>query len=560
MSTTITPPTTHSAIAALLPTLQDNQARALNPANPTDEAAIQLFMQMSNRDANTHPGVHGALNTVKANSALMASAPAAHPSIVDIGKNANGLATSTSCVSVPGLPMMTGVVTLVLNADTDEVLASGSATTLGEGLTQVSTNPSTAQPASARETALTIYYTIDQQGSTPHFGAIKRTVTLVAAAPQAKPMLLGAMKLGATLPEIDAPRILISGHTLIRIGLARDGQGQNPDCDYSFTAQAGSNTPNLLVPFAGSYALPANITGVPPQGGQIPGLEIDTKLFVPLSQSVMSTLITPMDQVLAGCTVQGGAPNVIHWSFPASNPVNPLAYTPAVGAQDSKSVFYFQFSVPCDDPQSPCVFTICSVDMPDPSTQCFQIPDLQFTWHCVAEGTLVTLADGSKLPIEQATNQVRAGNGVGGSLAVEATWKGQHEGDAIKLTTANGHSLTLTQQHVVQSSEGLIAAEHLAPGHKVLTEDHGYVALTQVEKVPAKGYFWNLFLGDADDRAAGRGMGPSCYVANGIVVGDFQAQGAQYRATRQSLDYMIAHVPAEFHKDYHSTIRALAAR
>ena len=516
-----------NSINTLVDRLESGDSSVLDPSGPLRDAARALF-DLVGCTADRYPALHAAFDGGQAEP----SDADAH--VVDLGCAASGHATSRSWIGAPGLPLISGAATLVLDADTRLPLAVGASTVLGEGLTEVATDPGTAAPAAKRQTALTVHYSLDDTGAT-RLGATTRTVAVTD-----EPITA----------NVTDPAISVQGHTSIVIGLGRP-TGYNPDCDYIFYEDAPVNDPNLLVPFTGSCKLPYAITGIG-SDGRISGLEITSLIYVQLSTGMPSYPLLP-ESLPIGCYCEQGDDYTIHWSFPYQDPQEPIVYTATSGALDTQSAFLFQFTVPVDDPSSPLVFAVCSTGTPGESVVCTKIPNLQFTWHCVAAGTLVTLADGSTAKIEDTTNRMRARTGAGGDLAIEGNWHGRHEGEALTLVTDAGHELTLTPHHPVHTPSGLVHAKDLKVGDAVST-DGGTARLASVSSSPSAASFWNLMLGDEADRAAGASLSASTFVANGIVVGDFDALGRQYRSARRDLAYMKARIPEALHTDYASAI------
>jgi hypothetical protein len=527
-----------SLIASFVARMPDNQALSLDPADATARSIIDFFLDMSNKGSDRFPGLHDGITRAAAvgNTALPD-----RPTIVDIGKDRGGNATTRTWIGSSGLPFISGAATLLLDAESRAPLAFGAATKVGEGLVQVATNSAEAKPATRRMTAVTFFHAQTSPDELPRFGAIARTLNAQDG-------------LQVTVTD---PVIKVVGHTSVVIGLNRP-QGFNPDCDYVFLEDAPISNPPLLVPFTGSATLPYQISGIGGDG-RIGGLAANSLIYVQLSAGMQSLPVLP-DSLPLGVTANASNPNVLNWSFPYTDPQEPIFYTASQAALDTQSAFLFQFSVPVSDPSSPYVFTICSKDTPEqPSVQCYQISDLQFTWHCVSEGTLVTLADGSRIDIGKTTNAMRLRTGIGdGTLAVEANWNAVHSGqggNVIRLTTSGGHSLLLTAYHPVMTPAGLVIAADLHAGDHVIVEGGISEPLSRVELLEDHtGIFWNVNLGNVDDRRAGIASAAATFIANGIVVGDFAALGNQYRSTRRNFDYMQARLPKLYHKDYESAL------
>ena len=130
-------------------------------------------------------------------------------------------------------------------------------------------------------------------------------------------------------------------------------------------------------------------------------------------------------------------------------------------------------------------------------------------YGCLAEGVLVTMADGSRRKVEQVRmgEWVRAGDAI---AQVENIWKGGEEGSLVSLCWAGG-SVLVTQDHPVSTPSGFRRADALRPGDQVVTE-HGQVVLTEASEMPFNGTVYNL------DVKTHR------FYANGLEVGDMGRQ------------------------------------
>lgn len=528
--------TQRDVVTSLLGRMDDNEPMALDPADPGMRAAILLFLELSDKGPNRYPALHDALGRVAGGASGAAAGPRLRdrPAVVDLGRDRAGRATARTWVGMPGLPFISGAATLVVDAESHEPLAFGMATTLGEALVQVGTDPHRAHAGTGRQTVLTVSHAQRSPDEAPRFTAIKRTL---------------ASTITGFTAHVTDPVIKVHGHTEINIGLGRptDG-GYNPDCDYVYDDVIRWNqSPNLLVPFTGTAHVPYPIAGP---------IAAASKIYVHLSLTATSAVVNPAT-LAAGCTAQSN--QVVAWSFPwtpAATGTTSLTYEPMPWALDTTSAFFFQFSVPVHPAsKSPFLFTVCSTGTPNPpSPACRVIDNLVFKWHCLAEDTLVTLAEGTALRIAELDNTMRVRTGLGvGSLAVEATWRGSHA-RLLRLSTESGHSLLCTPAHPVMTPQGLIAASELRPGTHVVLEGGATTPLTHVEEEDYRGEVWNLMLGSHEDRAAGAVGGPGLFVANGIVVGDFGAQGRIYRASRRSLDFMRERLPPAYHRDYESAL------
>jgi hypothetical protein len=500
--------------------------------------------------------------------------------VVDLGATRGGLATARTWISPAGGAILTSASTLVVDAATNEALAFGTHTTVGGQLTTAATASSTAKPASGKVRSLTLYHTVPSATQPARFGLTMATATI-------NPNVANID------PTVTAPVISKPGHTGVQIALNRTKPLNGVDCDYIYTdLSAGGNDPYLLVPFVGSYQLGDTIVQYDPNTGIFSpnsGLQISANIYANIASGT-SSVVCPVNPGLLNSSVgvvpptggpvpPQGTSNTLYWNWPfddttpqATNPG--LAFSPDADANSNlggafvDSAFVCQFQVPVSNPAFPTSpFTICSTDTPEPaSPQCFKkIPPLQFWWHCLAAGTLVTLEDGRKLPIEKITNTMRVRTGYGtASVGVEATTFGRHrvrgrkpDGSVYKLVTKRGRTLILTDEHPLATPSGMVMAKRLQAGVELLAAD-GVDGVKSCEPILHEGDFFNLKLVDENDRRKGILHDAGTFVANGLLVGDVPAWQRHRHAAVHNLEYMQGQLARSLHKDYESALADIA--
>jgi hypothetical protein len=542
-----------SQLQGLVDRLSPGQQLGLNPREEGDRDLIELFLDLSNKRSDRYPALHAAL----ANGDPPPADYETDLRLVDLGATSEGQATARAWHASQGNSVLAGAASLVLDSDSGEPLAFGASTRVGESLTPAATDHETAKPAGEGVVGLGFFHSQRTPEEQPSFGvAMTRREQL---------------DLGLVAINVVDPRIKVAGHTSIKIAIGRERGKSNTDVDYVYyEPQNIINNPNLIVPFTGKAVLPAQIEIEPGTPSRIKGLQITTQLY---AQSTYLPCIKPTQLALSVWVPNPTAhPGELAWEFKYDS--EPQAKTLSLQYQetglpsDLPAYFFFQFSVPVVGSGLPVIFSICSKDYPkQPSTNCKVIEDLWFCWHCLAEGTEVTLADGIRLPIESVDNSMRVRTGRdGGTLGVEATTRGLHldgvgpGAGTLELTTEGGRKLVLTPNHPVATPDGLVLASDLAAGATVLTEA-GPEQVDAVARVESKGVFCNLKLVDEDDRARGLGQGAATFLANGVVVGDSIALLSQYQESRLDPDYMLPRLPEGFHRDYESAIEdTLASR
>lgn len=517
-------------VARVLSGAGDGTAVSLDPADPDHRALITAFLKASGKGPDRYPALHAALTAPPE-----ARGGEVDATVVDLGRDTRGRATSRTWVASRGGAYISGATTLVLDAETGGTLASGVATQVGGTLVQVATRSGQAAPAAKVQQAVTFAHSQRSPDTAPVF-------TLVAATQ-------ATLEDGLTIDVTEPVQIRSTGSDIV-IGIGRMPSYANPDADYTYPATANGYPDRLVVPFVGSATLPYE-TAVTPQNP----IGLTTKLYV-RSAAAWTTPHPGFD--LAGPVAAAGY--TVTWSYPYSDQ-RPIESTPSIqytqlqSLKDPVANFFYQFAVPVDNIVAPIfTFTVCSVDTPDePSINCQKIPDLQYWWHCVAEGTRITLADGSEAPIETLDNRsVVRGGPAGEPAAVIATSRAVHHDDdgrdaAVRLRTAGGRELLLTADHPVATPAGVVSARDLRAGMEVMTAG-GAEALDAAEPADLAGLVYNLRV----EPAGGRPFG--AYLANGILVGDHLAQAAQHQARRHDPDRVLPTLPASHHQDWRSAL------
>jgi len=533
-----------SAVHTLFDALPPDAEVHLDPADPVHRAGIEAALAASGRHKERYPHLHSTLGQAAAGKTGLA--------LVDKGADRSGRATAMSWQSSGRGHVFSGGTVFAMDGASGDLLALGHNSNVGEGFVQVSTDTASAKPADKALKVLAVHHSVAQDG----------TAAFAATASQAM--------LGEALATIDVvePTTTPAYPPNVRIALGRTSTSQ--DVDYWYAEPQNVQTPYLIVPFMGNAVLPYNIDGS--IGQAISGAVYDTKIyFVTNSGSDTVELNTTYTTDFTGkVTVGPDSQNQVTWNYPygaggSYTQTSSLVYDPQSLVNETVSYFFYSFQIPVLNAPTPTLsFAVCSTDTPnEPSFQCQKIPNLWFWWHCLAEGTEVTMEDGSVMAIEKIDNTMRVrADASGGDLGVEATTRGGHQSSAaplsdhtvFRLTTEGGHHLTATGAHLIATPEGLVALSTLKQGVSVLTGD-GPVAVTACEAVDFDGVMYNLKLGDATDRSNGLSDAATCtFLAGGIVVGDKFAQRNAARARARDIDHMRSVLPDHLHDDYASAI------
>jgi hypothetical protein len=187
----------------------------------------------------------------------------------------------------------------------------------------------------------------------------------------------------------------------------------------------------------------------------------------------------------------------------------------------------------------------------DPTDGVAYIKPLVFVWHCLVEGTKITMADGSTKAVEeiQAPDEVAAPIRTRKVLANLAQ---PHWGEVFTVTLSSGKSVTCSGTHpFITVSRKPVAASALAIGEEIR------VAGGRTEKVTSK----------TQQKQAGQGLfniwlegEPTAILANGIWVGEYQLQVEQVEQEQNDPERVRARLAEDMLRDFESHLEDTAAR
>ncbi|TDB62489.1 Hint domain-containing protein [Photorhabdus khanii] len=170
----------------------------------------------------------------------------------------------------------------------------------------------------------------------------------------------------------------------------------------------------------------------------------------------------------------------------------------------------------------PIQFTYTNNPGSTPSDLRFIYPPINIQYGCIAEGTLIDMADGFKKKVED----IRPGDKVltkqGGVLQVKSRIVG-HDTEFVDLIYNNGEKVSLTPTHPVATLRGIVKADELKIGDTIYTRG-GQTTLSSVKlrnTDPLNVY--NFVLEKTDDKSQ---LLPedALLFAGGILVGDNNLQ------------------------------------
>ena len=420
--------------------------------------------------------------------------------------------------SLPGSPYYSSLVVQLYDQNGNPIgqpASVTSATRPASDLDAVATGVS--QTRNARVKSLAAYFWQDQYGRAYH-GVIQAEVT---SAPTSI----------TNLAPTPGPN-----QTITKLCLGRTGT----DCTYTPSGGSGSN---VLMPVQGSITFSSPIS-------------TDSS-----TQSSLITMARPDNGQGGGCTIAStsnffGDPNTHITGNAISWNLAPAQFQPANGCLNPNTTAIYTFTLGLSVANQPTFVTITSDPTTDPTNPYFKkIAELQVFFSCLAEGTRVALADGSTATIEALKEGDKLLVDAGGRAeAVDSKLKGLEQVPMVRLKTAKGHELLLTDGHPVVTPDGPVLAGLLRAGQQVLTRE-GPDALAVVGREMFAKPVWNLNVGAPPASLNDPAATGATFFAEGIQVGDNVMQFVENRKHQRELATQAARqAPAEWRQDLQSAI------
>lgn len=358
-------------------------------------------------------------------------------------------------------------------------------------------------------------------------------------------MRVSTNELPVGAPVVTQPIRTVTSKNYIKYGLGRSSAA--PDCDYWYNEPNIAN-PNIRLPLVVTQKFksnikqplwPSNITN-PPTIFQIK----------PSTGGV--TQPVSMDAVKAGITATG---DTLSFNFPFNNDVSKdqsVKFGSAAWANDTSLLATISLGVKTETSQNDFVWmNLYSTQQApwatSPAPGEYRMYPNYYTWHCVAAGSKVLLANGKTMKIEK----IKGGETVkitnGEIFTVVDTFGTNKEAEVIVLTTKDGHELLITDLHPVLTTKGLVAARDLLTGDKVMT-DKGPSALTSIKRRKYSGLVYSLGVG-ATTEVTCFTDDITCYFANGILIADNRLCVEFVANYKRRLATVLARIPKKFHPE-----------
>jgi hypothetical protein len=260
--------------------------------------------------------------------------------------------------------------------------------------------------------------------------------------------------------------------------------------------------------------------------------------------------------VAAAFEIDPENPAKLNWSLPAgkstSDPGNPIVFSNVPWGSDTLAYFYCEIDVVLSD-SSPASAYIQSSDSPDPKPLdgTLYIMPIDFIWHCLAEKTLVNMADGSKKVIEDilAGDKVQI-NDKGNIAVVEWTNLGAHKGAMFVIETESGKKIVTSHNHVFFTEEDAMPVSELKVGD-ILQTISGNEKIKLIESSEYNGLVCNIATVRYQDPHNSKSIVGAFY-ANDFLVGDINAQRVIKGRRLNDISWIKKQVPEYMHVDVDS--------
>jgi len=507
--------------------------------NPLHYRFYRKQLALAGLNETTSPQLFRAIEAARQRKGPMAMAAAAGDGtggpipvnfIADLSTSNQQNFTSNALSSIPGGSEVT-VLTLGIydqNSNPLGTIASTQSFNEGTDTTVAATGAlSTRPPGPTPVTATMTSYYQDKQGNPYQVGQSVTTTyfpqTIVSTAPNSS---TNQIKVCLNRSQVFADCTYDCSHAL--------------NCN-----QTPPSTTNMVFPVIGSVTYNGNIDPIRFQNGQ------PTNAF----NSTTVTMIDPSTG--GGCPMNLSTsffsdPNTIVNGATLSWNMNPAQFGTACYQQNTSATYAFSTYVEIN---SNVVWAFINNTGTTPTQNTLQIPAMYIALGCIAEGSRVTMADGSERRIEAFDSRERVlSDAAKRVLTVDNISRGIEIDPMVRIKTARGLELLLTKGHPVVTADGVRVAKRLKIGDSVVTLE-GSDTLISVTREKFDGTVWNLDLGTAEDHLV-RTNTNTTFFANGILVGDGHMQAYWEREDRRNKQSVLDALPKEWHQDYFNWLAA----
>ncbi|MCG7555915.1 Hint domain-containing protein [Pseudoalteromonas sp. Of11M-6] len=403
-----------------------------------------------------------------------------------------------------------------------------------------------------------------------HFEALYGSTSPVAKG-EASALSLGISSSLDTRPKYNATAPIDKNNdAVIKICLNRS----HADCDYAADQYREPNEiTDVNIPFNGELRVPHEITEIYPTVGDLPnGIDEPTNIYLQegiyggatkQSYKGLENAVKQFSDYLEFEVDTVNQESIIRWNIPRSEGRFGNA---KLFSNIAEANWYMTFAVKGypyfkKGRGGAVAFQVSLTSETSTRFGNFYsevLPMMKLGYSCLATGTMITMADGKQLAIED----IAKGDLVLGALASNTQVKEPMQVidvsvgiEAIKMYRvkgADGSDILTTETHPISTSnKGIIWAKELKVGDRILTED-GSVLVTSVTKEKYRDKIYNLKLAPTADSKLAESRNFAMF-ANGMAVGDLATQDEfnyKDQDLRMSEEEILQRLPEKWKTDY----------
>ncbi|MFT4847685.1 MAG: hypothetical protein ACI83B_000206 [Sediminicola sp.] len=318
-------------------------------------------------------------------------------------------------------------------------------------------------------------------------------------------------------------------------------------CNYGW--DGGGYPPNLTLEVAGSITFPQPIKSV---NGAAQGL---MRLYLDVMNGGCKLAYAGTEGSVplpANFSINGANPNVLDYCFTSAEFANDGCLTTARGVVNLNLSVWVELNVTGTGANYGTAVISSSACTGIGQAWCAAMPTIQVVQGCLANGTKIIMADGSKRNIENfnglGSEKVLAGNG--SSHIVSANTTGVEFIPMYQINTDNGKRVLMSSKHAVPTKRGVLLAKYLKVGDELTTMVKGIqvaAKISSIERVEYTDDVHNLITGTEAEGEAGT----TTMYANGILVGDLRMQVYHTTLKRDivTLENLLQDVDEAWHED-----------
>jgi hypothetical protein len=323
------------------------------------------------------------------------------------------------------------------------------------------------------------------------------------------------------------------------------------DCDYPMDQNLPNHDTYVSIPFKGSVTIDRKIVEIYPSNQQLTAFGHNTGMYVYAKGLGGATAMANFSDYVRFDVDEPNQTSTISWDVPRDKGTFENA---PLYARYEKVDWFFKINMKVKGSWSPWAreadvqLSASTGDNDDIYVMEPDLPPLEFAYSCIAEGTLIRLADGSLMPIEKIADGMNI-KANGADLSVIDTSVGIETIPMVRIVDKKGNNVLLTESHpVLTVNRGIIWASEVKKGDRVKNED-GTSIVTSVTTEMFGGKVYNVKLDVSHIQADQKGHVNAIY-ANGILVGDLDMQAEFEFKNKEERKDVLSRLPKQWHQDY----------